>query len=116
MPAQEFHVLRDDQSGVPDGVWFGLPVAAGETLSVTSWTPISREEARRFPEPPRPPGPRSHCRPIGEAVRSAPALFEACRVFATARSVSDPRRQLWFRLVFVEDWVRYLDSASRPDG
>jgi hypothetical protein len=44
------------------------------------------------------------------------ALLEAYLVFATARSAAVPRRQLWFRLVFVEDWVRYLDSASRPDG
>lgn len=44
------------------------------------------------------------------------ALLEAYRAFATARSAAAPRRQRWFRLVFIEDWVRYLDSASRPDG
>lgn len=47
MPAQDFHVVKGEGSGVLDGVWFVLPKEGG-SLDTPSWKPFSRAEARRF--------------------------------------------------------------------
>jgi hypothetical protein len=47
MPAQSFHVLKDQGPHVIEG-WFVLPAADGE-LRNPSWSPFARSSALRFP-------------------------------------------------------------------
>lgn len=48
MPAQEFHVVRDDHAGVVDGVWFVLPPNPYGSIKTPSWRAFSKKQARRF--------------------------------------------------------------------
>lgn len=51
MPAEDFHVLHD--RAAVDGHWFVLPAGEDERLDTPSWSPFSRQAARRFRRPGR---------------------------------------------------------------